>query len=119
MHELSKLTYQERLIALGLPSIKYRQIRSDLIQSYKIIHKIDNINSDNFFTISQNSRTRNPDLKLFKPFAKTNIRSNFLPNRINNTWNNLTETTRTAKNILEFKIKVDKELKHLKYIFYN
>ena len=48
VHELSKLTYQERLIALGLPSIKYRHIRSDLIQTYTIIHKIDKINSYNF-----------------------------------------------------------------------
>ena len=47
--ELRKLPYSDRLKSLNLPSIKYRQIRGDLIQAFKIIHNIDNVNCDVFF----------------------------------------------------------------------
>ena len=40
---LENLSYTERLKILGLPSIKFRQTRGDLIQTYKILHNIDNI----------------------------------------------------------------------------
>ena len=57
--ELKDLSYSERLVSLDLPSIKYRQIRADLIQTYKILHGIDNINKDNLFTLSNCNNTRN------------------------------------------------------------
>ena len=46
---LNKLSYRDRLIALDLPTIKFRQTRGDLIQTFKIIHEIENIDCDNFF----------------------------------------------------------------------
>ena len=35
--ELRDMSYSERLSALNLPSIQYRQLRNDLLQTYKII----------------------------------------------------------------------------------
>ena len=55
---LSGLTYQERLLELGLPSLEYRRLRADVIEVYKIIHQIDKINIDKFFTFAQNAGTR-------------------------------------------------------------
>ena len=54
---IKDLTYNERLRVLGLPSIKYRQIRADL-QTYKIIQRIDNLTCSDFFNFS-NNQTRN------------------------------------------------------------
>ena len=34
--DIAKLPYQNRLIKLNLPSLKYRRIRGDLIEAYKI-----------------------------------------------------------------------------------
>ena len=111
---LKHLEYSERLRALMLPSLKYRQTRGDLIQTYKVLHKVDNINPDNFFQLSSN-KTRGDDLKLFKDFAKSDVRRNFLSYRINDLWNSLSTNTKMAPNILTFKIAVDSELSHLRY----
>lgn len=108
------LTYNERLKRLRLPSIKYRQIRADLIQTYKIIHRIDNLTCSDFFNFS-NNQTRNSKLKLFKEQATTNVRRNFLTNRVNNYWNSLSELTRDASNINEFKNGIDRELANIMF----
>ena len=55
---LSGLTYQERLLELGLQSLEYRRLRADVIEVYKIINQIDKINIDKFFTFAQNAGTR-------------------------------------------------------------
>ena len=46
---LEGLSYRDRLIRLKLPSIKYRRLRGDLIQLYKIVHGVDNIDYADFF----------------------------------------------------------------------
>lgn len=48
--EIRDKTYKERLIDLKLPSIKFRQIRGDLIQTFKIINNIDNLDCSDFFS---------------------------------------------------------------------
>ena len=111
---LKSLPYEERLRTLNLPSLKYRQIRNDLIQTYKILNNIDNLKQEDFLTLST-SNTRNANLKLYKEYAKTVTRSNFLPLRINNTWNSLSYETRSSENILQFKIGVDNDLSNLMY----
>ena len=116
--ELKDLPYCDRLKRLDLPSLEYRQIRGDLIQTYKIIHNIDNINRDDIFVMRENT-TRNSDLKLYKNFAKSKSRCNFLPYRINNIWNSLHSSTRNSKDLQLFKINIDKELKHLRYVYHD
>ena len=80
--EIQDLSYRERLMKLGLPSLKYRRYRGDMIQLYKIINHIDDINFDYFFTYSKTDRTRNPDHKLFTNYSRTNMRKNTFSNRV-------------------------------------
>jgi len=40
IHGLKRLNYVERLKILKLPTLKYRQIRGDMIQVFKIVHGI-------------------------------------------------------------------------------
>ena len=82
-----------------------------------MIHNIDNIDSNDFFTFYDNNLTRNSQLKLYKQFSKTSVRSNFLSNRVNNFWNSLTSTTKRSPNLLTFKKSIDFELVNLKFIF--
>ena len=117
MKDLKDLTYEERLHKLNLPSVKFRQTRSDLIQTFKIIQCIDNVESTDFFMFVSVNSTRNSSLKLYREYAKTVTRSNFLTNRVNKTWNSLSTNTRASDSILKFKKNIDSELFHLTYMY--
>ena len=58
------LEYKHRLKSLGLPSLKFRRLQGDLIETFKIIKGFDKINSEKFFTLSHNRNTRGHSLKL-------------------------------------------------------
>ena len=49
---LKHMSYEDRLKTLGLPSLEYRRERSDMIQVYKIMHGIDRVDKDKFFTVT-------------------------------------------------------------------
>ena len=53
---IANLPYEERLATLGLHSLFCRRQRSNLIETYKIINKINDVHVG--FTLSNNSRTR-------------------------------------------------------------
>ena len=116
LDNIKHLPYTDRLKYLNLPSIKYRQIRNDIIQTYKISHNIDNIDKNSLFQVNMNN-TRNPNMKFFKSYSRTNIRSIFFTNRVNNLWNTLSEPTKNSSDMNELKQNVDKELAHLTYDF--
>ena len=116
---LKNLSYVDRLKQLNLPSIKYRQMRGDLIQTYKIIHNIDNLDKDSFFRLNPSNNTRNSHLKLEKEFSKSSTRSNFLSNRIKNLWNGLPERVKAAEDLNTFKNLIDLELHVHKFSFYG
>ena len=46
--ELRGLTYKERLIELNLPTLDYRRKSFDIIQVFKIVHKIGDIDMSTF-----------------------------------------------------------------------
>ena len=101
------LNYGQRLAALGLPSLKFRRLRGDLIQCYKIINKIDDVDVNNFFHFLPHSLTRNSANKVFIKYSRTNIRKNVFSNRVAPFWNSLpdgvkfTDSINSFKNLLE------------------
>ena len=50
--ELKNLSYEERLQELNLPTLQYRRRRGDVIQMFKIIHGIDEIDSSKFVSFN-------------------------------------------------------------------
>ena len=100
LHDLKNLPYSLRLKKLKLPSMKFRRIRGDLIQTFKIINDIDNVDKDSFFVFNTDSRTRNSENKLYKVFSKSRVRSNFFSERVVNYWNSLSNTARSAGDLL-------------------
>ena len=46
MPETKGLPYNSRLIELQLPTLNYRRQRTDIIQTFKIIKRIDSVNQD-------------------------------------------------------------------------
>ena len=69
-------SYEERLKKLDLFSLRDRRTRGDLIETFKILKKIDKIDYENLFEFSH-SITRNNGLKLKGQRFNTDLRKNF------------------------------------------
>ena len=105
--ELKTKDYQERLKILGLPTLKYRRLRADMVQTYKIINNIDKVETNKLFHFHQ-TNTRGHKYKLYKCHCKTNVRKHFFSQRIINPWNNLPEAVVNAKSVNCFKSELNK-----------
>ncbi len=100
------LSYEERLRRLDLPTMVYRRKRGEMIQVYKFLHKIWDID-EVFLTPAIDNRTRGHSLKLFKQRATSNVRSHFFCNRVTDLWNELPEDVTKAPSVDAFKIRLD------------
>ena len=104
---LKNLTYQERLKKLKLPTLKYRRLRGDMIEVYKIVSgKFGDDNFVNLETINENN-TRGNGYKLFKRHSRYDIRKYFFTNRVVSVWNSLPDNVVMVKNTNIFKTSLD------------
>ena len=114
---LKHLSYEDRLKTLGLPSLEYRRERSDMIQVYKIMHGIDKVDKDKFFTVNRYSATRGHSLKLFKKRSRLLVRANSFSNRGVDSWNSLTEDVVNAPSLNTFKSRLNRFWREHPYKF--
>ena len=106
--ELRNLPYPDRLTTLNLTTLYYRRKRTDILQVYRIIHKIDNLDFDTFFSLN-NNQTRGHQWKLQKPsVSKNKIRRNTFSYRVINNWNNLPDQVVNCDSINAFKNALEK-----------
>ena len=80
-------TKDSRLIHLNLPTLKYRRLRGDMIEVYKIIHNIYDSRASPYLPLnSLNSRanTRGNDYKLLNFSFHYDLRKHFFTARIVN-----------------------------------
>ena len=105
---MSGLTYEERLTKLKLPTLEYRRMRGDMIETYKILSgKYDSAITEGLFTINNRiSRGHNLKLEVHRP--NTNMRKNTFTFRCVNKWNQLPEEVITAPSVRSFENKLDK-----------
>ena len=101
-------TYSERLKSLGLPSLQYRPLRNDMVQTYKIVRDIDIVDKDKLLTIATETRTRGHKYKSFQRRSRLNIRKNVFSNRVVNTWNNLPSSVVEAPSVNSFKSRLNR-----------
>ena len=72
---LKSLDYSERLRKLKMPTLKYRRLRRDMIETYKITSGVyDREVTEGLLCLDANTRTRGNELKLKKRRSKLNIR---------------------------------------------
>jgi len=103
IHDLENYTYNERLNALNLPSLKYRRLHGDMILIYQLPHNHFNVDTSDLITTATLSTTRGHDHKLFKPRANSRVRSIFFIVRAINDWNGLPNHVVNAPTISDFK----------------
>ena len=114
VQNISDLSYPERLSHLRLPTLTYRRHRADLIQVYKIVKGVDDIDPNSFFNFATENRTRGHEYKLKKQHVKTKKRQNAFSERVNTEWNNLSSETINSTSINSFKSNLEKDWKNKK-----
>ena len=114
---ISHLPYEERLKYLDLPTLEYRRARGDMLQTYKIMHNIDNLNPSEIFTLDDNSRTRGHPFKIKKQSFNLDVRKYSFSNRIVNDWNSLPTEVVLAPSLNSFKNRLDKYWKDRSFIY--
>ena len=110
---LSNLAYEDRLKKMKMPSMCYRRMRGDLIETYKFMH--DMYKCKNLFESYSESTTRGHMYKSKKHFCATNIRKHFFSNRVVNLWNSLDSTIVEAPTLNSFKNRIDRRFQEFIY----
>ena len=100
--------YEERLKELDLFSLQHRRIRGDLIQVFKIIRGIDNMDYSKYFAIDNSNYTRGNGCKIIGKSFNSNESKNFFFNRIVNLWNGLPREVIECSTVDTFKRHLDK-----------
>lgn len=102
-----KLNYKQRLQYIKLPTLKFRRVRGDMIETYKILSNC--YDKQVSLSLPMNvGRTRGHSLKLKVERAKYDLRKYSFPVRIVNVWNALPDEVVLSENINSFKNRLDK-----------
>ena len=106
---LSKLSYSDRLKRLDLPTLAYRRIRGDLIETFKHFNTYDqHVISSSFQPKERITRKHKYQLHERIPKDGTRgIQSNSFYFRVARQWNNLPEKVVDATNVELFKNRLD------------
>ena len=94
---LAHLSYDDRLVALDLPSLLYRRRRMDMLMMYKILKGLDGLLFNDLFSF-HHTITRSNGYKLYKHFSHLNCRKHFF-SRVINDWNSLPRDIIESENI--------------------
>ena len=96
---LKGMSYQERLRRIRLPTLRYRRLRGDMIEAYKLLHNVYDPTLPSLLSPVKDSTTRGHKLKLPKNRARTNIKAHSFTHRIVNDLNNLPDEVISAPSI--------------------
>ena len=81
---IKNLTYKDRLKRLKLPTLKYRRIRGDMIEVYKILTNKCDSRVNLYLEKQQDSITRGHSLKLVNNIYHYDLRKLYFATRILN-----------------------------------
>jgi hypothetical protein len=95
--------YEDRLRHLNIFTLKYRLIRYDMIETYKILTGHYDSEVVPHLSRDKNTTTRGHCFKLARKRCHYDLRKCAFPNRIVNLWNSLPEEIVTANTVSTFK----------------
>ena len=113
-------SYEEKLKSVGLTTLCERRGRGDMIQTFKILKGIDDVDYKTWFTKVNESHQRTRQAvrvsddgtitqseSLIKPKSRLDVRKNFFSCRVIDPWNDLHPSVQGAADVLDFKMKYD------------
>ena len=113
---IQHLSYTERLKYLGLPSLQYRRLRANMVETFKILNNIDKVQHKHIFPISRTATTGH-NQKIYKKNSRTNIRKYSFSQRIVDMWNSLPKQVIETKTVNTFKRQLNNHWKNLEIKF--
>ena len=102
-----KLSYKDRLRYLQLPTLKYRRLRGDMIEVYKIINGLYDNRVVPSLPLNVNSRTRGNTFKLRFERPKYDLRKYSFTVRIVKLWNSLPDSLVKQESLFAFEKGLD------------
>ena len=114
-------SYEERLQSVGLTSLGERRERGDMIQTFRAMKGLDNVEKSNWFQFRQleNARATRSTVTvdesgqqerenvLFMESVRVDTRKNFFTVRVVNQWNQLPDEIKSQKTVIVFKRRYD------------
>ncbi|BHF69825.1 hypothetical protein SprV_0301287200 [Sparganum proliferum] len=102
------LPYETRLSNLNLFPLDYRQLRGDLIQTFRMLRRQDCcLASGDFFQLATTTSLRGHPLKLRVTGARLDARRSFFSHRVVKAWNALPVDVVMSSSVNSFKRKLD------------
>ena len=115
-------SYEEKLKVVKMQSLQDRRARGDMIETFKILHGIEDVDPTTFFTLASDRHdhaTRQatviteeedtlPSYGLLKGPSKLELRSNFFSQRVVKPWNSLPINIKNSESVNGFKENYDK-----------
>ena len=111
---MKDIPYEQRLARMKLPSMMYRRIRGDLIETFKYTHSMYKIECKGFVN-NTDSTTRGHRYKLKKARSNTTLRQTFFSQRVVDRWNGLPSEVVDAPSLNSFKNRLDAHMKDYVY----
>ena len=90
VYGFNDLTYEQRLRRLNITTLETRRLGGDLIEVFKIVKGVDNVDFRNFFHLFTTG-LRGHSLKIFKPSFMHDVGKYTFSNRVIDSWNRLPE----------------------------
>ena len=108
-------TYQDKLREVGLTTLEERRDRGDMIQTFRIIQGLDNVEVGTWFQLASdrsregtvNTRQSRDITRLVEGESHYENRRHFFSQRVPSRWNSLPESTRQQNTVLGFKAAYD------------
>ncbi len=108
---LGHLPYEDRLTELDLFPLNYRQLRGDLIQTYRIVRGREcALEFEDFFELAGTDHLRGHPFKLLRKPAHLDVRRNAFSQRVIGAWNGLPDEVVFSETLDIFKHKLDSHL---------
>ena len=104
---LTNLDYENRLKRCNLTTLEIRRYRADLLEVYRIVHGIDDLDSGDFFVFRRGGVTRGHSFHILKQRSNLLVRKFCFSRRVVEHWNALPEEAVSAPTINAFKNIVD------------
>lgn len=111
------LSYKDRLRHLQLPTLKYRRIRGDMIEVFKILNQVYDCNVVPSIIRNFDTRTRGNSWKLRVERCKYDVRKFSFCNRVSNVWNSLPDYVVNSDSVNCFKNNLDKHWKCVDFYY--